>query len=898
MIWAVFRRNFLAYFINPTGYVFITVFILLGAIAAFWQPGFFLNNLANLDQLSAFFPLLLLFFVPALTMAVWAEERKQGTDELLFTLPGRDVDIVLGKYLAVLGIYTVAILFSLSHVFILAWLGDPDLGLIASTYLGYWLSGAALLSVGMVASLLTSNITVAFILGAIFCGVFVFIDNVENLFGGQLSQLIGKLGITPHFEPFGDGVISFTSVFYMLALTGIMLYLNVALLGHRHHAGGQGSMPYLAHRLVRAAALVAIGVALGVLLDRTAWYADATAENLHTLQPQTKELIEAIPGDQPVFIQAFISPEVPESYVRVRKNLLNILRRLNDIGGDHIRLAVYETEPYTERATEAAENYGITARQVMAVEASQRSTAEIFLGLVFTSGAEEFVIPFFDRGLPVEYELARSVRVVSQSQRKKLGIVATQAKVFGGFDFQTMTNSPDWSFVAELRKQYEVEQVPPGGPYPEDLDALLVVMPSSMSQPELGALREAIEGGMPTLLFDDPLPMFDPQLSASLPSEASQNPFTSQGQPPPVPKGNFDALLASMGLSWRNTSIIWSGYNPHPTIADVDPEILFIAEGPDEGQPFNPESPIVAGLQEVVLLYPGFVRGDIDVPGADLQRTPLMKTGPVSGYTEWNSLLTRGFLGLQRNPNPRRLDTPDSYIVGMRVTGRVPSSGAAVGPQPERDSEQGATGQTSNSIDVIFIPDVDVISETFFTLRRQGFEAFNFDNVTLALNAIDVLAGDESFVALRKHRPKHRSLTTVEALSKDFRDQQIEQRQAAEAKAAEQLAEAQENLNEKVAELRERTDLDDQTKTIMLRNLERVENRRLDVIEANIEQEKQQSLARARAEMEAGVASIQRDIKWLAALLPPIPTLALAVAFLAYRYRRERVGISERRLAA
>ncbi len=232
----VMRRELSGYFATPVAYVFLIIFLVMSGIFAFYLGNFYERGLADLDPFFRFHPWLYLFLVPAISMRLWAEERRSGTIELLFTLPLTTLQAVLGKFLAAWLFIGLALVLTFPMWLTVNYLGAPDNGVILAAYVGSWLMAGGFLAIGSCMSALTRNQVVAFILSIVLCFLFLLsgLPMVMNLFKGWAPQMvldgIASLSFLKHFVDISKGVIDLRDLVYFALVTGFWLSANVLIL--------------------------------------------------------------------------------------------------------------------------------------------------------------------------------------------------------------------------------------------------------------------------------------------------------------------------------------------------------------------------------------------------------------------------------------------------------------------------------------------------------------------------------------------------------------------------------------------------------------------------------------------------------------------------------------------
>ncbi len=945
---AVLKRNFIGYFINPTGYAFLCLFVLLTSFAAFCPDDFFNSNLANLDQLNKIAPYILLVFIPAITMSIWAEERRQGTDELLLTLPATDFDIVMGKFLAAAAIFTVSLVFSqFSHFAVLAALteGDLDTRLLCSTYLGYWFVGLAMLSIGMVASFLTSNLTVGFILGALFNAPLAFAADADVLFPSVLARGIARWSLNDQFEDFGRGIVSMSSTIYFLMVTVLGLYVSMVMIGRRHWSGGRDGNSLFGHFVLRAIALVVIAIGLNVFFGNRDARLDATQNQVNKLSADTRKILKELDPKRPVTIDAFIGSEIPEDYVKVRVEMLSMLKEFQSTSAGRVQVRILDgVEPTSEAAIQAEKRFGIRAQTVRTQSRGVFKDVPVILGAAITCGLEKVVVPFFDYGIPVEYELIRSISTASKGARKKLGVVRTDAQLMGGFSFAggQPQNIPKAAILEELQKQYDVEEVDPTNKIePGKYDVLMAVQPSSLGPAELENLIDVVKRGQPTAIFEDPLPVIDEmRFVPGTGQPKRQNPMAQMfGGGPPPPKGDVTKLWQAIGVevpgerggfspqggpAGYDAFIVWQRFNPYKKVqvAGFSNQFVFIRpEVPGTELPFNATDPVTSGIEELLFPMPGAVT---KVKDAEIDFEPLVQTGNGAGtisFANWQANQENSSL-LQLAEGPPR----GKFVLAARVKGQAKDGAkddsADKKDEKKDDKKDGGDAAKDDAakagewkdkpINVIYVSDIDLMASAFVRIRAQPDQMFRwrFENVTFALNVIDALSGDDAYLDIRKRKTKYSTLTVIEKQSEVARTKEQEERSKFEEEYSAAIKKAEGESKELVKKFEDaRNAIDDRKRkgeqvdpkeeeaiAVQLVVQSQLSQQRLDTERDRLKRDRDERIKEAGRRLDQQIDGIQDSFKVWAVTLPLIPPLLVGLSVFVRRRLREREGISKARL--
>ena len=240
---AITAREFAGYFATPLAFVFIIVFLLANGLATFYLGAYFAMGQADLTSFFMFHPWLYLFFLPAISMRLWAEERRNGSIELLLTLPIPLTAVVIGKYLAALAFSALALALTFPIWLTVNYLGEPDNGVIFASYVGSLMLAGGYLAIGSCLSALTRNQVIAFVISVVACFLFTVSGAplVLELFDGwapqALIETLAGFSLLTHFRAITGGVIDMRDVMFFATLIGVFLTATVIVVDMKKAVG-------------------------------------------------------------------------------------------------------------------------------------------------------------------------------------------------------------------------------------------------------------------------------------------------------------------------------------------------------------------------------------------------------------------------------------------------------------------------------------------------------------------------------------------------------------------------------------------------------------------------------------------------------------------------------------
>jgi ABC-2 type transport system permease protein len=426
-IWVLARKELSAYFGSPMALIFVGAFLVITLLAFFWVDAFFVRNIADVRPLFRWMPVLLLFLVSSLTMRLWSEEQRAGTLEVLLTLPIRRVELVLGKFLAVMLLVAIALALTLFLPITVSIVGNLDWGPVAGGYLAALLLASAYAAIGLFVSSRTDNQIVSLIIAVLLGGFFYVLgtSGVTSLVGDTLGEILRAIGTGSRFESIERGVIDLRDLVYYLSLAVAFLALNVISLDAKRWSRGSQTARY------RRQIVLAVVLVIANLVVLNAWLyplgslrADLTAEREYSLSPVTRDLVADL--KEPLLIRGYFSERTHPLLAPLVPNVRDMLREYEIASGGKIKVEIVDPRDDEEVEAEANQVYGIQPNPFRISDRYEASIINSYFDLLVRYGDQHITLGFEDlieiestaTGDPdvrlrnLEYDLTRAIKKV------------------------------------------------------------------------------------------------------------------------------------------------------------------------------------------------------------------------------------------------------------------------------------------------------------------------------------------------------------------------------------------------------------------------------------------------------------------------------------------------------
>jgi ABC-2 type transport system permease protein len=426
-ILTIARKELGAYFGSPMALLFIGAFLVVTLFAFFWVETFFVRNIADVRPLFHWMPVLILFLVAALTMRQWSEEQRVGTLEVLLTLPVRRVELVLGKFLAVMALVGVALGLTLFLPITVAILGNLDWGPVVGGYLAAMLMASAYAAIGLFVSSRTDNQIVSLIATVFVGGIFYLVgtSGVTSLTGGSVTEILRSIGTGSRFESIERGVIDLRDLIYYLSLSGAFLALNVLSLDAKRWSRGAQTGAYRRQAIFTVVLVVANLVALNTwLFPMGGLRADLTSDHEYSLSPVTRDLVRNL--QEPLLIRGYFSERTHPLLAPLVPAIRDMLREYEIASGGKIKVDIIDPINYPDLEREANDIYGIQPNPFRVSDRYESSVINSYFDLLVRYGDQYVTLGVSDLievtsnagGEPdvrlrnLEYDLTRSIKKV------------------------------------------------------------------------------------------------------------------------------------------------------------------------------------------------------------------------------------------------------------------------------------------------------------------------------------------------------------------------------------------------------------------------------------------------------------------------------------------------------